>query len=77
MTHEQKVLSRKFLIYKFVMNLWFVEAIWLYFYRVFMTDGQVGTLDSVAFLIGLLVEVPSGALADKFGRARIAKIGVI
>ncbi|MDR0591328.1 MAG: MFS transporter [Candidatus Nomurabacteria bacterium] len=58
------------------MNLWFVGAIWLYFYRVFMTDGQVGTLDSIAFLIGLLVEVPSGALADKFGRARIAKIGI-
>ncbi|MDR1196923.1 MAG: MFS transporter [Candidatus Nomurabacteria bacterium] len=59
------------------MNLWFVGAIWLYFYRIFMTDGQVGSLDAIAFFIGLLVEVPSGALADRFGRARIAKIGVV
>jgi MFS family permease len=77
MTQEQERLSRKFLIYKFSMNLWFVGAIWLYFYRIFMGDAEVGVLDAIAFLVGLLVEVPSGALADKFGRARIAKIGLI
>jgi len=59
------------------MNLWFVGAIWLYFYRIFMGDAEVGTLDAIAFFIGLLVEVPSGALADKFGRARVMKIGIV
>ena len=74
---EQKRLSRKFLIYKFATNLWFFGTVWLYFYRLFISDSQVGIVDAVAFFIGLLVEIPSGALADKFGRARVTRIGLI
>lgn len=48
---------------------------WLYFYRIFITDQQVGLLDGVAFAIGLIAEVPSGALADRFGRDNILRIG--
>ena len=77
MTQQQRWLSRKYLAYRFLTNLWFVEVIWLYFYRLFITDQQIGILDAMAFAIGLLAEVPSGALADKFGRARIAKLGQI
>ena len=77
MNEAQKTLSKKYLIYKFVMSLWFISAIWLFFYRIFMTDAEAGTLDAIAFAFGLLVEVPSGALADRFGRSRVAKIGLI
>lgn len=57
--------------------MWFVGAVWLYFYRLFITDQQVGVLDGMAFAIGLLAEVPSGALADKFGRDKVARLGQI
>lgn len=77
MTQQQRWLSRKYLAYRFLTNLWFVEVVWLYFYRLFITDQQIGVLDAMAFAIGLAAEVPSGALADKFGRARIAKLGQI
>lgn len=77
MTPQQKQLSTKFLVYRFFLNLWFVEAIWLYFYRLYMNDAQIGLLDAAAFGIGLLAEIPSGALADKFGHARIAKLGIV
>lgn len=77
MTNDQQWLSRRYLFYRFFSNLWFVEAIWLYFYRLFITDQQVGILDAAAFAIGLVAEVPSGALADKFGRARMTKIGQV
>jgi len=77
MTDSQKLLSRKYLIYKLFTNLWFVSAVWLYFYRIFITDQQVGILDGIAFAIGLIAEVPSGALADKFGRDKLVKIGHI
>lgn len=77
MNAEQKDLSQRYLIYKFMSNLWFLSAVWLYFYRIFVTDQQVGILDGIAFLIGLIAEVPSGALADKFGRGRMTKLGVI
>ncbi len=57
--------------------MWFVGAVWLYFYRIFITDQQVGILDGMAFAIGLLAEIPSGALADKFGRHRLVRLGQI
>ena len=75
MTDNQKWLSRKFLIYKVLTNLWFLGAVWLYFYRIYITDSQVGILDSVAFAIGLIAEVPSGVLADKFGRDKMVRLG--
>lgn len=75
MSPNQQRLSRKYLLYKLFTNLWFLGAVWLYFYRLFITDQQVGILDGMAFAIGLIAEVPSGALADKFGRANMVKIG--
>lgn len=55
----------------------FVSAVWLYFYRLFITDQQVGILDGMAFAIGLIAEVPSGALADTYGRDKMVKLGLI
>lgn len=77
MTQNQKFLSTRFLFYKFLTNLWFVGAVWLYFYRIYITDQQVGILDGLAFMIGLIAEVPSGVMADKFGRDKMVKIGQI
>src|SRR3989338_3789464 len=74
-TDNQRWLSRKYLNYELLTNLWFVGAIWLYFYRIFITDQQVGLLDGFAFAIGLIAEVPSGALADRFGRDKMVKLG--
>ncbi len=68
MTENQQWLSRKYIVYRTVTNIWFVGAAWLYFYRLFINDQRVGILDGLAFTIGLIAEVPSGALADKFGR---------
>jgi MFS family permease len=75
MTDSQKLLSKKYITYRIFTNMWFMGAIWLYFYRIFINDHQVGILDGLAFAIGLLAEVPSGALADKFGRARMVRLG--
>lgn len=77
LTESQRILSRKYILYKIFTNLWFVSAVWLYFYRLFITDQQVGVLDGIAFAIGLIAEVPSGALADKFGRDKLVKLGQI
>lgn len=74
-TPNQNQLSRKYLVYKVLTNLFFVSAVWLYFYRLFVTDQQIGIFDGLAFAIGLVAEVPSGALADRFGRDKLVKIG--
>lgn len=77
MTKEQKWLSKRYIAYRTLTSMWFVGAVWLYFYRIFITDQQVGVLDGFAFAIGLLAEVPSGALADKFGRDKVVRTGQI
>jgi MFS family permease len=75
LTDVQRRLSIRYLVYQAFNNFYFVSAVWLYFYRLFVTDQQVGILDACAFAIGLVAEVPSGVLADKFGRDKITKIG--
>ena len=75
LTPNQRKLSRTYLVYRALTGLWFVSAVWLYFYRLFITDQQVGILDGFAFAIGLIAEVPSGALADRFGRDKMVKLG--
>src|SRR5690242_19728514 len=77
MTEKQKWLSRRYLLYRVSSNIWFFGTVWLYFYRLYITDQQVGLLDGVAFAIGLLAEVPSGALADKFGRDNMVRLGLM
>lgn len=75
LTQSQNWLSKKYLAYQFLTNLFFVGAVWLYFFRLFITDQQVGILDGFAFAIGLIAEVPSGVLADRFGRDKMVKLG--
>jgi len=77
MVEEQRWLARKYIAYRTLTSMWFVGAVWLYFYRIFITDQQVGILDGLAFAIGLIAEVPSGALADRFGRDKMVRLGQI
>lgn len=58
-------------------NLWFFTGSWLYFYRLYMSDRQIGVLDGLVFGIGLLAEIPSGALADLLGRKRQLLLGLL
>lgn len=58
-------------------NLWFFTGSWLYFYRLYMSDRQIGILDGLVFGIGLLAEIPSGALADLLGRKRQLLLGLL
>jgi len=77
MTDAQRSLANKYLAYRVFSNLWFISALWLFFYRLYITDQQIGLLDGLAFAVGLLAEVPSGALADRYGRDRLVKIGQV
>jgi MFS family permease len=49
-------------------NLWFITSNWLNFWLKYMTVKEVGIIDAVAFLIGILLEFPSGVVSDRLGR---------
>lgn len=49
-------------------NLWFITSNWLNFWLKYMTLKEVGVIDAVAFLLGIMLEFPSGLISDKLGR---------
>ncbi len=57
-------------------NLWFLASNWIYFWTKFMTFGQLGIIDGLAFGFSLLLDVPAGALADLLGKKRMVVIAL-
>lgn len=51
-------------------NFWFIASNWVYFWTRFMTFGQLGWVDGIAFGFALLLDIPTGALADLLGKKR-------
>jgi MFS family permease len=68
-------LETRYILYRVFTNVTFFSVVWLYFYRIYIDDGQIGLLDGIAFFIGLLFEIPSGAFSDAIGRKKIVKLG--
>jgi MFS family permease len=67
-------IRKRYLYYRALTNLWFLGAVWIYFYRVYIDDTQIGLLDSLAFFVGLIFEIPSGAIADRIGRKKMVNL---
>lgn len=67
---------RKLYVITALTNLWFFTGSWLYFYRLYMSDRQIGIFDGLVFGVGLIAEIPSGALSDLLGRKNQLKIGL-
>lgn len=77
MTTEIQKQLKHYYIYSFLIGTWFASAIWVFFSRRFLTDTEIGIFDSVAFGFGLLIEIPSGSIADYFGRRRTVIAGTL
>lgn len=69
--------KRQFYIASALASAWFATGNWLFFWRLYLTNGRIGIVDSICFLAGMLAEIPTGAIADKIGRRRIMIIGVV
>lgn len=64
-------------LYIALIGTWFTSGVVLFFNRKFLTDANIGVLEAVAFGVGLLAEIPSGTIADVFGRRKTVMLGVI
>ncbi|MFC1653244.1 MFS transporter [Patescibacteria group bacterium] len=56
---------------------WFWLGIWLLYYLKFTNYAGVGILETTAFTALTLAEIPTGALADLFGKKKTLIIGFI
>ncbi|KKU44747.1 MAG: Quinolone resistance protein norA [Microgenomates group bacterium GW2011_GWA2_46_7] len=52
------------------LNGWFILPNWVFFFRQHITQIQIGWVEGAAVLVGILMEVPSGALADLLGKKK-------
>lgn len=68
---------RLFYVTTGLVSAYFATGVWLFFWRLYLTNGQIGLLDASCFLIGMIAEIPSGALADRLGRRRTMILGLL
>ncbi len=59
------------------MSFWFIASNWIYFWTKYMSYGQLGWVDAIGFGFALLLEVPSGAIADLLGKRKTIFIGMV
>ncbi len=57
-------------------NCWFATATWIFFVNKFMSLATFGIVDSFIFAFGLLLEIPTGALADLLGKKRAIQLAM-
>jgi predicted MFS family arabinose efflux permease len=70
--------NRNILIFYIITGLsqaWFMEGNWIFFMTSFLTFGQFGILESVAYTFGLLMEIPTGAVGDLLGKKKTLLLG--
>jgi len=57
-------------------SAWFIIANWLFFVLRFISPYDMAVLEAVSFGIGLLLEIPSGAIADLIGKKKTVQLGL-
>ena len=66
---------RFFYLFTSFTNFWFLSANWLFFWLKFMDYRQLAIIDAITFGAGLLMEIPSGAISDLFGKKKTIILG--
>lgn len=61
----------------FVSEIFFPIAIWLFFYSRFLNFTEIAILSALGGLAAILLEIPTGAFADMFGRKTAIVISYI
>lgn len=50
------------------MNGWFILPNWVFYFSRFINIPQIGVIDGLSKLVAVILEVPSGAVSDLFGK---------
>lgn len=63
-------------IIRFCSNLIFTIPIWIAYYKLWISDGQLSLLVAIQHTIQTAAEIPSGAVADIIGRKNTISVGL-
>lgn len=64
-----------FYLISVLQSAWFQIGNWILYALLYVSTGSFAMFEAAAFAAGILVEIPSGAFADLFGRRRTVIIG--
>lgn len=70
-----KKIINKFYLYTFFSNGWFVLSNWVFYFSKYISLPEIGIIDGLAILIGIIAEIPTGAIADLFGKRNTLILG--
>lgn len=59
------------------LNGWFILPNWVFYFSRYISLTQIGIVEGVAVIAGILMEVPTGALADLVGKRKSVILGSI
>jgi MFS family permease len=68
---------KKYYLLTFFNSLVFGESSWIFFWSLFLSYSQIGLIDAVGFGLGLLLEIPTGALGDLIGKKRTILLALL
>jgi len=74
LTHHN---SRLYLLINSLQSLWFVEAVWYFFFANFVSYFEIGIIFGLSTLLGIIAQIPTGVFADRYGRKRAVVIGCL
>lgn len=66
---------RLYYLLSIFLNGWFILPNWVFYFSQHISLVEIGIVEGVAVLVGLLMEVPSGALSDLLGKKRTILFG--
>ncbi|MCX6732941.1 MAG: MFS transporter [Candidatus Roizmanbacteria bacterium] len=63
-------------IIEIALNMWFIEAVWYFYWGRFGSYSLIGLIFSITSLLQFFVVIPTGVLADMFGQKKSVVVGV-
>jgi MFS family permease len=66
-----------FYIFSIIHACYFAEGNWIFLYLFYFNYATIGLLDSIAFTIWVLLEIPAGSIADIIGRKRVIRFSFL
>lgn len=68
---------RLYYLFSVIHESFFTEGNWIYLYLMYFSYAQLGILDALALGVGMLAEIPTGALADQIGKKKTIQLSFV